>query len=119
MLMAGISAKEPQAAAAIDVLAFMAVPGAEEYQTDWERTIAYIGLGALAFYNYDAEDDGRSEEEIFNTNLIVFNIILAGHLFGSDERASNLVDVEESSSKFNLQLTPNGGPRASWQFSFD
>lgn len=119
VLLAGISAKEPELAAGVDILALLAVPNAPEYKTELERSIAYIGLAALAFYNYDAEDDGRTEEEIFNTNLVVFNIILAGHLFGSEDRGSNLFDREEPASRFNLQLTPNGGPRANWQYSFD
>lgn len=119
ILMAGISAKEPELAAAVDVLALLAIPGAPEYKTELERSIAYVGLAALAYYNYEAEEDGRSEEEIFNTNLVVFNIILAGQLFRSDDSGSNLVEGKKPASRFNLQLTPDGGPRASWQFSFD
>lgn len=119
ILMAGISAKQPELAAAVDVLALLAVPSAPEYQTDWERTVAYVGLTALALYNYDAEDEDRSEEEIFNTNFVMFNIILAGYLFGSDDSASSLIERDQPASRFNLQLSPDGGPRASWRYSFD
>ncbi|MCP4431707.1 MAG: hypothetical protein GY806_12065 [Gammaproteobacteria bacterium] len=119
VLMAGISAKEPEAAAAVDALAMLSVPNSPDYKTELEQTIAYIGLGALAFYNYDAEEDGRTEEEIFNTNLIVFNIVLAGQLFGLSDSSSRLVGAEERSSTFSFQLSPYGGPRASWEYSFD
>ncbi|NNE62695.1 MAG: hypothetical protein HKN34_01305 [Gammaproteobacteria bacterium] len=119
VLMAGISAKQPEAAAVIDALAMLSIPNAPEYKTAWEQTVAYIGLGALALYNYDAEDEGRSEEEIFNTNLVVFNIILAGQLFGLSDDSSSLIERQQSSSTFNFQLSPHGLPRASWQYSFD
>jgi hypothetical protein len=119
VLMAGVSAKQPEAAAVIDLLALLSIPNAPEYKTEWERTVAYIGLGALALYNYDAEDEGRSEEKIFTTNLVVFNIILAGQLFGLSDDSSSLIEREEPASIFSFQLSPGGGPRASWQYSFD
>lgn len=119
ILMAGVSAKQPEAAAVVDTLALLAIPNAPEYKSEWERTIAYIGLGALALYNYDAEDEGRSEEQIFNTNLVVFNIILARQLFGPGDDQSSLTDREQPASIFSFQLSPGGGPKASWQYSFD
>lgn len=119
ILMAGVSAKQPEAAAVIDALAMLSIPNAPEYKTEWERTVAYIGLGALALYNYDAEDEGRSEEQIFNTNLVVFNIILAGQLFGLSDDSSSANERGQPNSIFNFQLSPNGRPRASWQYSFD
>lgn len=120
ILMAGISAKEPEVAAAVDLLAMLAVPNAPEYKTDTQRTIAYIGLGALTLYNYEAEDEGRTEEDIFKTNLVVFNIILAAELFGlNDNGASAFNDSESDRSKFNLQVTPEGTTRFNWQYRFD
>ena len=119
VLMAGVSAKQPEAAAVIDALAMLSIPNAPEYKTAWEQTVAYIGLGALALYNYDAEDEGRSEEEIFNTNLVMFNIILAGQLFGLSDDSSSLIESEQPSSIFKVQLRPNGRPGVSWQYSFD
>ena len=119
VLMAGVSAKQPEAAAVIDTLALLSIPNAPEYKTDWERTVAYIGLGALALYNYDAEDEERSEEDIFTTNLVVFNIILAGQLFGLSDDSPGLKKRGQPASVFSFQLTPEGGPAATWQYSFD
>ena len=119
VLMAGVSAKQPEAAAVIDTLALLSIPNAPEYKTDWERTVAYIGLGALALYNYDAEDEERSEEDIFTTNLVVFNIILAGQLFGLSDDSSGLIERGQPASVFSFQLTPEGRPAATWQYSFD
>lgn len=118
ILLAGLSAKDPETAAAVDVLALLLVPSSTEYKTDTQRTIAYVGLGALAFYNYDAEDNDYSEETIFAVNLLVFNIVLAGELFGFNDNTSNFMDVEEPGGSFNFQLTPTGAPEVNWQYRF-
>ena len=118
ILLAGFSATDPDTAAVIDVLALALVPSSTEYKTNTQRYIAYAGLGALAFYNYDAKDNGYSEETICAANLLVFNIVLAGELFGFNDGASNFTDVEEPGGTFNFQLTPTGGPEINWQYRF-
>ena len=118
ILLAAFSATEPDTAAVIDVLALALVPSSTEYKTDTQRYIAYAGLSALAFYNYEAEDNDYSEETIFAVNLLVFNIVLAGELFGFNDDTSNFMDVEEPGGTFNFQLTPTGTPEVSWRYRF-
>ena len=118
ILLAGFSATEPETAAAIDLVALLLVPSSSEYKNDTQRAIAYAGLTALAFYNYDAEDNDYSEESIFAVNLLVFNIVLAGELFGFNDDSNNFIDVEEPGGSFGFQLTPRGGPGVSWRYRF-
>lgn len=118
ILLAGFSAVEPDTAAIVDTLAFFLVPSSSEYKNDTQRNIAYAGLGALALYNYDAEDNGYSEETIFAVNLLVFNIVLAGELFGLNDGTNNFMDVEEPGGSFNFQLTPTGTPGINWRYRF-
>ena len=116
ILMAAFSAKEPDTAAVIDVLALALVPSSAEYKTDTQRYIAYAGLSALAFYNYEAEDNGYSEDTIFAVNLVIFNIVLAGELFGLNDGTSDFTNVEEPGGSFNFQVTPKGTPEVSWRY---
>jgi len=118
ILMSAASAQEPEVAAAVNVLALLLVPTSNEYQTDMQRGIAYAGLGALAFYNYDAEEDGRSKEDIFWTNLVVFNIVLAGELFGSSDTENKFNESEKPGGSFNFQLSPSGTTEVTWQYRF-
>ena len=118
VLLAGLSAADPDTAAIVDTLAFFLVPGSADYKNDTQRNIAYLGLGALAFYNYDAEDNGYSEETIFAVNLLVFNIVLAGQLFGFNDGRGNFMDVEEPGGAFGFQLTPTGVPEVQWRYRF-
>ena len=119
VLLAAASAEEPEIAAAVDALALLTIPGSPEYQTDTQRIIAYVGLGTLALYNYEAEDEGYPEKDIFAVNLVVFNIVLAGQLFGLNDSSNNFSDIEAPRSSFNFQLSREGGPRFSWQIGFD
>ena len=118
ILLAAVSAEDPEVAAVVDVLGLLLVPSSPEYQTDTQRTIAYIGLATLAVYNHDAKDEERSKEDIFAVNLVVFNIILAGELFGLNDSSSNYNHVEEAGSTFNFQLSTEGAPRLNWHYRF-
>ena len=118
ILLAAASAEEPELAAAIDALVLITIPGSPEYKTDTQRLIAYVGLGALALYNYEAEDQDYPEKDIFAVNLVVFNIVLAGQLFGLNDGSVNFRDVEAAGSSFNFQLSREGVPGFNWKIGF-
>ncbi len=118
ILLAGVSASNPEIAAVVDTLVFFAVPNSPEYKTVAEQYIAYVGLGALAIYNYNAPDDDRSKEDIFTVNLVVFNIVLASEIFGSSQYSSNHSDYKDQSASLNFQVSREGEPRIMWEYRF-
>ena len=118
VLLAAASAEEPELAAAVDALVLFTIPVSPEFQTDTQRIIAYIGIGALALYNYEAKDEGYTRDDIFKTNLVVFNIVLAADLSGLNDGSTNLSEVENPDSSFNFQLSREGEPRLNWQYRF-
>lgn len=118
VVLAGISAAEPETAAVVDALLVMSVPSTPEYQTTTQRTIAFVGFTALALYNYDAEDEGYTEEDIFAVNLVVFNIIMASELFGLNDRNNSFKEIDKPASSFAFQLSRQGEPRVNWQYQF-
>lgn len=119
VLLAAVSAEEPEIAAAVDALVLLTISTSPEFPTVTQKIIAYIGLGALALYNAEAEDEGYSKDDIFTTNLVVFNIVLAGELFGFNDSSNNFSDTEETGSSFNFQLSGKGEPGFNWQYRFD
>ncbi len=118
VLIAAASAEEPELAAAVDALVLLTIPVSPEFKTDTQRIIAYIGMGALALYNYEAEDEGYTKDDIFETNLVVLNIVIAAELFGLNDSSNNFNDIEESGSSFDFQLSPEGESRVVWQYRF-
>ncbi len=118
VLIAAASAEEPELAAAVDALVLLTIPASPEFKTETQQTIAYIGMGALALYNYEAEDEGYSKDEIFSTNLVVLNIVIAAELFGLNDGKNNFSDIEGSGASFNFQLSPEGESRFVWQYRF-
>jgi len=118
VLMAGVSAAKPDSAAILDVLALALVPSSPEYKNDTQRYIAYAGLSTLTYYNYKAKDNGYSKKEIFTVNLLIFNIVLAGELFGVNDNTNKFIDVEKPGGALNFQLTPTGVPELSWRYRF-
>ena len=119
VLLAAASAEEPEIAAAFDALALLTIPTSTDFKTDTQRIIAYVGLSALALYNYEAEDEGYTEKDIFEVNLVVFNIVMAGQLFGLNDNSNNFRDIEAPRSSFDFQLSPKGEPSFNWQIGFD
>ena len=119
LLLAAVSAEEPEIAATVDALALLTISGSSDYQTDTQRIIAYVGLGALAIYNYEAEDEDYSKKDIFAVNFVVFNIVLAGQLFGLNDSTGNFRDADASGSSFNFGLSQEGDPRVNWLIKFD
>ena len=119
VLLAAASAEEPEIAAFADALVLLTIPTSTEFKTDTQRIIAYVGLGALALYNYEAEDEDYTEKDIFEVNLVVFNIVLAGELFGLNDNSNNFTDIEAPRSSFDFQLSRKGEPRFNWQIGFD
>jgi hypothetical protein len=113
-----VSAKNPEPAAAIDLLGMLSVPQSPEYRTPTEKYIAMVGLGALSYYNYNADEDQRTEKEIFWTNLIVFNAILARDLFGAPASTLSFKEEIKPKSSFNFQVSPSGESRFVWGFKF-
>lgn len=118
VLLAGISASNPQAAAVVDLLAFFAVPTAPEYKTDTQKIIAYVGLGVLTLYNNEAHKESYEKEDIFAVNLVLFNIILGADLLGLNDSAQSNLDGVEQSSQLNLQFSGAGDPSLVWQYRF-
>ena len=118
ILLAAASAEEPEIAAAIDALVLLTIPGSTEFKTDTQRLIAFAGIGALALYNYEAEDQDYSEKDIFAVNLVVFNIVLAGQLLGLNDRSVYLRDVDAPGSSFDFQLSREGVPEFNWKIGF-
>lgn len=118
VLLAAASAEEPELAAAVDALVLFTIPVSPEFKTDTQRIIAYIGMGSLALYNYEAKDEGYSKDAIFKTNLVVFNIVLAADLFGLNDGSTNFSEVENPGSSFNFQLAGEGETRLNWQYRF-
>ncbi len=119
LLLAAASAKEPEGAAAVDALVLFTIPTSPEFPSATQKAIAYAGLGALALYNYRAKDEGYTEDDIFKTNLVMFNIVLAGDFLGFNDSASKFDAFEEIGSSFNFQLSRAGEPRFNWRYQFD
>lgn len=118
VVLAGISAAEPETAAVVDGLLVLSVPSSPDYHTNTQRAIAFVGFTGLALYNYDAEDEGYTEEEIFTVNLVVFNIIMASELFGLNDRYNGFKEVDKPASSFGFQLSRQGKPSFNWQYQF-
>ena len=118
VVLAGISAAEPETAAVVDGLLVLSVPSSPEYQTNTQRVIAFVGFTALALYNSDAEDEGYTEEDIFAVNLVVFNIVMASELFGLNDRYNSFKEIDKPASSFAFQLSRQGRPGFNWQYQF-
>ncbi len=118
VVLAGISAAEPETAAAVDGLLVLSVPSSPDYQSTTQRAIAFVGFTALALYNYDAEDEGYTEEDIFTVNLVVFNIVMASELFGLNDRGNSFIEIDKPASSFAFQLSRQGQPSFNWQYQF-
>lgn len=118
IIFSAVSAKNPEPAAAIDLLGMLLVPQSPEYPSPVEKYIAMVGLGALSYYNYNADVDKRSEKDIFWTNLIVFNAILARDLFGAPASTLNFNEELKPKASFNFLVSPAGESRFVWGFNF-
>jgi hypothetical protein len=118
IIFSAVSAKNPEPAAIIDLLGMLSVPQSPEYRTATEKYIAMVGLGALSYYNYSADEDNRTEKEIFWTNMLVFNAILFRDLFGPPASTLTFKEEFKPKSSFNFQVSPSGESRLVWGFKF-
>ena len=117
-LLAGASAANPEVAAAVDVLVFLSVPNSPGFKTPTQKTIAYLGMGALALYNYEADEEDHSREDLFVANFVVFNLVIASELLGLNEPPDPYSDFQKPSSSFGIELTPELNPGLVWQYRF-
>jgi hypothetical protein len=118
ILLSGLAAYEPENMGILLLLAaplnYLAMDGdARVSQT--ERVIVAAATVSLALYNYDVDEDENSEEDIFLTNFLVWNLMLL---------TTNLHEVESAynpyaaGSSFSLQTDRENTPLLVWNYRF-